>query len=128
MAILIVGSWDAIRGVPEDEVGINVSGFTVDEFPFVNERLMSNVGEPRARAQSDKLSREVKLKGELLSGAAEGVMLYAVATACVPANTMHYFGDGSGDLLFDRGSVSAERAGWVGVDVSLSSDPGVTVA
>lgn len=125
-AILIVGSWDAQRGVELDETGISVSSFTCRYFPFVNEKLMSNVGEPRARAVSDKLSREVKIKGEVTG--ATGVMAFAVATACDVANDVADFGDGSGDLLFDEATVSQERAGWREVDMSLSSDPGVTVA
>jgi hypothetical protein len=125
-AILIVGSWDAQRGVEMDETGISVSSFIARYFPFVNEKLMSNVGEPRARAVSDKLSREVKIKGEVTG--ADGVMAFAVATACTVANDVADFGDGSGDLLFDEATVSQERSGWRGVDISLSSDPGVTVA
>jgi hypothetical protein len=125
-AILIVGSWDAQRGVETDETGINVSNFSVRYYPAVNERLMSNVGEPRARAVSDKLSREVKIKGEVTG--TTGVMAYTVATACVPANDADDFGDGSGDLLFDEATVTQERSGWRSVDVALSSDPGVTVS
>jgi hypothetical protein len=125
-AILIVGSWDAQRGVEMDETGISVSSFTCRYFPFVNEKLMSNVGEPRARAVSDKLSREVKIKGEVTG--ATGIMAFAVANACAVANDVADFGDGSGDLLFDEATVSQERAGWREVDMSLSSDPGVTVA
>lgn len=123
-AILIVGDWDAQRGVETDEAGMNIASFIVRYFPFVNERLLSNVGEPRARAQSDKLSREIKLKGEFIgSGPA-----FAVATACVVANDIADFGDGSGDPLFDEATVTQERAGWKEVEASLSSDPGVTVA
>lgn len=125
-AILIVGEWDAQRGVEMDEEGISVMSFIARYFPFVNERLMSNVGEPRARAVSDKLSREVKIKGEVTG--TDGVMAFAVATACDVANDIADFGDGSGDLLFDEATVTQERAGWRTVEISLSSDPGVTVS
>lgn len=125
-AILIVGNWDAQRGVEMDETGISIASFIVRYFPFVNEKLMSNVGEPRARAVSDKLSRDVKIKGEVTG--ANGVMAFAVATACAVANDVADFGDGSGDLLFDEATITQERAGWRDLDMSLSSDPGVTVA
>lgn len=124
-AILIVGDWDAQRGVEMDEDGISISSFICRYFPFINEKLMSNVGEPRARAVSDKLSREVKIKGEVTG--ADGVMAFAVATACDVANDIADFGDGSGDLLFDEATITQERAGWRELDMSLSSDPGVTV-
>jgi hypothetical protein len=123
MAILIVGSWAAQRGVELDETGINVSGFSVRYYLAVNEKLPSNVGEPRARAMSNKFSRDVKIKGEVVSSG--GVMAYAIATACIPANDRQDFGDGSGSLLLDEATVDQERAGWRSLDMSLSSDPGV---
>lgn len=126
MAILIVGSWDAQRGVELDETGINVSSYSVRYYPAVNEKLMSNVGEPRARAISDKFSREFKIKGEVTG--ADGVMAYTLATACVPANDAADYGDGSGTPLLDEATVSQERSGWREVDISLSSDPGIEVA
>jgi hypothetical protein len=123
-AILIVGSWQAERGVEMDEAGISVSDFTVIYRPHVNERLMSNVGEPRARAISDKMSREVHIKGEV-TDVTLGVMAYTLGTACAVANDVADFGDGSGTLLLDEATVTHARAGWVTVDIKLSSDPGV---
>jgi hypothetical protein len=124
-AILIVGSWNAQRGVEMDEIGISVSDLTVVYKPHVNERLMSNVGEPRARAVSDKLSREVSIKGEVTGS--DGVMAFAVGTACAIANDHADFGDGSGTLLFDEATITQARAGWRTLDMKLSSDPGITI-
>lgn len=125
MAILIVGDWAAQRGVEIDETGINVSNFDTLYKPFINERLPSNVGEPRARAVSDKFSREVTIQGEQLDPAA-GLMLFTLGTACTVANDVDDFGDGSGTLLLDEVTVSQERAGWRKINMKLSSDPGVT--
>jgi len=125
-AILIVGSWAAQRGVEIDESGINVSNFDVMYKPFINERLPSNVGEPRARAVSDKFSREVTIQGEQLFPAA-GVMLFALGTACTVANDINDFGGATppGSLLLDEVTVAQERAGWRKINMKLSSDPGV---
>lgn len=124
-AILIVGSWDAQRGVELDEDGINVSNFDVMYKPYINERLPSNVGEPRARAVSDQFSREVTVQGEQLFPAA-GLLLFTLGTACTVSNDANDFGDGSGSLLLDEVTVTQERAGWRKINMKLSSDPGVT--
>jgi hypothetical protein len=126
-AILIVGDWAAQRGVELDEDGINVSNFDTMYKPFINERLPSNVGEPRARALSDQFSREVTVQGEQLFPSA-GVMLFTLGTACTLANDTDDFGDGSGSLLMDEVTVAQERAGWRKINMKLSSDPGVTAA
>lgn len=123
-AIIIVGSWDAQRGVETDETGINVRAVDVVYKPFINERLMSNVGEPRARAFSDKFSREVTVSGEVTDSG--GIMAFTIGTACSIANDSDDFGGGEGDLLLDEATVNQERAGWRSVTVRLSSDPGVT--
>jgi hypothetical protein len=124
-AILIVGDWAAQRGVEIDETGINVSNFDTLYKPFINERLPSNVGEPRARAVSDKFSREVTIQGEQLDPPA-GLMLFTLGTACTVANDVDDFGGGEGTLLLDEVTVSQERAGWRKINMKLSSDPGVT--
>lgn len=124
--ILIVGDWDAQRGVETDETGINVASFSCRFYLAVNEKLPSNVGEPRARAMSDDFSREVKIKGEVTGNT--GLMAFTIGTACSVANDVDDFGDDAGDLLLDEVTISQERAGWRTMDMSLSSDPGVSVA
>lgn len=122
-AILIVGSWTAQRGVESDEVGINVRSVDVVYKPFINERLLSNLGEPRARAVSDKFSREVTVSGEVTG--ATGIMALDLGVVATIVNDVEDFGDGTGDLLLDEATVNQERAGWRSVTVKLSSDPGV---
>lgn len=125
-AIIIVGSWAAQRGVESDEVGINVREVTVVYHPFINERLMSNVGEPRARAISDKHSREVTVAGEVTG--ATGIMALTLGTACTIVNDVADFGATVGSLLLDEATVTQERAGWRSVSVRMSSDPYVIAA
>lgn len=126
-AIVVIGGapWeDAQRGVEEDEdaLGINVSRFVCRYYLAVNEKLMSNVGEPRARAMSDQFSRDVTIEGEVI-----GPITIAIATAVAVANDVDTVGDGSGDLLLDELTETQERSGWRSMTISLSSDPGVTV-
>jgi hypothetical protein len=123
-ALIIYGNWAGQRGVELDETGISVRSFEVRYFPFVNEKLMSNVGEPRARAISDKFSREVTVAGEVTG--TTGIMAFTLGTQCTVANDVDDFGDGSGDLLLDEATVSQERANWRSVSAKLSSDPGVS--
>jgi hypothetical protein len=124
-AIIIVGDFPGQYGVETDEDGISIDTFEVRYFMYVNSRLESNVGEPRARALSDKFSREIKLGGEVTG--ATGVMAFTIGTACALANDTDTFGDGSGDILLDEGTEKQARATWRRIDMNLSSDPGVTV-
>lgn len=130
--ILIVGSWAGQRGVETDEVGISVRAFDCAYRPSVNERLMSNVGEPRARAISSGFSREVTIQGEVTG--ATGLMAATLGVPITVANDVKTFqpttyGTGTGPpdglLLLDEVTESQERAGWRSINMRLSSDPGI---
>lgn len=125
MAILVVGGggWEnAQRGVEFDEVAINISRHSCRYYFAVNDKLPSNAGEPRARAMSDKFSRDIEQEGELV-----GEIPHAVATACDLANDISDLGDGSGDVFLDEATISQERAGWKTANMKFSSDPNITV-
>jgi len=123
-AILIVGNWAGQRGVELDETGISVRAFDCLYKPFVNDRLMSNVGEPRARAVSDAFSREVTVQGEVTG--ATGLMAADVGVEITVANDVETFGGvNPGSLLLDEVTETQERAGWRSINMRLSSDPGV---
>jgi hypothetical protein len=102
-----------------------VSRFEVRYSPEINERIHDNVGETRGRAISAKFSREVTIEGEVLGST--GVMAYALAAACVPANDCNVFGDGTGTLFLDDATESQSRADWRKVTVKLSSNPGLVL-
>lgn len=123
-ALIIYGDWAGQRGVELDETGISVRAVDVIYKPFVNERLLSNVGEPRARAISDKFSREVTVAGEVTG--TTGIMALTLGTQCTIVNDVDDFGSGEGDLLLDEATVNQERANWRSVTVKMSSDPGVS--
>ncbi len=128
-AIIVAGGppWsDAQRGVETDETGINIAAFSVRYYLAVNEKLPSNVGEPRARALSDDFSRDITLRGEVLIGGG-GVLDFTIGTACSLANDTDTFGTGNGTILLDEATESQERAGWRSLDMRLSSDPQLTV-
>jgi hypothetical protein len=116
---------NAQRGVQFDETGINIASFAVRYYLAVNEKLPSNVGEPRARAQSNSFSRDVTLRGETLSGATgtNNVMLFTMASACTLANQTTVFQPTGGVMLLDEVTETQERAGWRTIDMRLSSDP-----
>ena len=122
-AILIVGDWDGQFGVETDEAGMSIRRFVVRYFLFVNSKLLSNVGEPRARAMSDKFSRDIEMEGEMTGSDYPQTIGAAIALN----NDVADFGDGSGDILLDEGTVTQERASWRDLNIKLSSDPGVTV-
>lgn len=126
-AIIVVGGlpWTAAqRGVELDEAGINISNFGVRYYLAVNEKLPSNIGEPRARAQSDKFSRDITLRGETLGST--GVMDFTMASACTLANDITTFTPVAGVVLLDEVTETQERAGWRSLDMRLSSDPQLT--
>ncbi len=124
MSLTVVG-FTGQRGVELSETGISIERFECRYFPEINEKIMDNVGETRGRAISNKFSREATSEGEVLG--ATGVMAYALATACVPANDTAVFGDGSGTLLLDEATETQERANWRKVSTKLSSNPGLTL-
>src|SRR5947207_8488950 len=99
----------AQRGVELNEtaLNINVRRFVVRYFPEVNEKLPDNFGETIARGISDKFSRDITFEGETL-----GAAILALAVAISFANDVDDFGDGSGLILFDEGTVTQERGGW----------------
>ena len=124
-AIIVAGGppWsDAQRGVETDETGVNIANFSVRYYLAVNEKLPSNVGEPRARALADDYSRDISLRGEVLVGGG-GVLDFGIGTACSLANDTDTFGTGAGTILFDEATETQERAGWRSLDMRLSSDP-----
>lgn len=128
-AIIIAGGapWSlAQRGVESDETGINIAAFNVRYYLAVNEKLPSNVGEPRARALSDDFSRDITLRGETLVGGG-GVLDFTIGTACSLANDTNTYGTGTGTILMDEATESQERAGWRTLDIRLSSDPQLVV-
>jgi|SRR5215472_34594 len=124
-AIIVVGGapWSlAQRGVQNDEVGVNIASFATRYYLAVNEKLPSNVGEPRARAQANGFSRDITLRGETLVGGG-GVMNFTMGTACVLANATTTFSPTGGTILLDEVTETQERAGWRSIDMRLSSDP-----
>lgn len=116
----------AQRGVEHDETGVNIASFATRYYLAVNEKLPSNVGEPRARAISDKFSRDITLRGETLVGGG-GVMDFTPGVACVLANDTSTFTPTGGTILMDEVTETQERAGWRTLDMRLSSDPGMVV-
>jgi hypothetical protein len=132
-AIIIAGGtpWSlAQRGVETDEVGINIAAFSCRYYLAVNEKLPSNVGEPRARALADDWSRDITMRGETLVGGG-GVLDFTIGTDCASGinNDVDTFKGGTptpgahGAILLDEATESQERAGWRTLDMRLSSDP-----
>jgi len=124
-AIIVAGGppWSqAQRGVETDETGVNIASFGVRYYLAVNEKLPSNVGEPRARALADDFSRDITLRGETLIGGG-GVLDFTIGTACVLNNDTDTYGTGTGTILLDEVTETQERAGWRTLDMRLSSDP-----
>ena len=122
-AIVIVGDWAGQRGVAADEDGMSISRLVKRYFLYVNEPLLSNVGEPRAMAFSDKFSREIEMEGEQTGDDYPS----AIGVAIALNNTVDELGDGSGDLLLVEGTFTEERGNWKMLNIKLISHPGVTV-
>lgn len=126
MAVTVVGLSGLQYGVETAETGINCESFECRYFPYVNSKLEGITGEPVARAQSAKLSREITIQGEVTGNT--GVMAFATGVACVPSNDKATFGDGTGTLLFDEATEGQVRNGWRNVNIRVSSDPTLILA
>jgi hypothetical protein len=126
MATTILGLSGAQYSVETAETGINCESYEVRYFPEVNEKLAGIAGETIARAVSAKLSREFTIQGEVIGSS--GVMAFATGVACVPSGDKSTFGDGTGSILFDEATETQARGSWRGVNIRLSSDPGLVLA
>lgn len=124
-AVTVLGSGNAQYGVETPETGISVKTFTVRYFPEIDVPIMDNVGETRGRVKSNKVSREVTIEGEVTG--ATGVMAFGFLTACVPANDVADFGDGTGTLFLQEVSISQQRAEWRAYSAKLLSNPGLVI-
>lgn len=124
-AVTVLGSGNAQYGVPLPEVGISVKTVTTRYFPEINVPILDNVGEIRGKVKSSKVSREVTIEGEYTGPT--GVPAYGFLTACIPANNVARFGDGTGTLLMDEATVTDSRAEWEMYSVKLSSNPGLVL-
>lgn len=124
-AVTVLGSGNAQYGVELVETGISIRSFVVRYFPEINVAIMDNVGETRGKVKSNKFSREVTIEGETTG--ATGVMAFGLITACVPANDVNTFGDGTGTLLLDEVTESQTRAEWRSISMKLSSNPGLVL-
>lgn len=119
-AILIYGDFAGQMGVEFDEAGMSIESFTCRYYLAVNNKMMSNVGEPRARARSDKFSRDIQMSGEMTGSDYASSVASAIDNI---ANDVDDFGDGSGDILLDEATVGQNRGDWRKIAISLSSDP-----
>lgn len=118
MALAYVNLSGFQRGVESDETGINVSKFTLEVEPEINDWLPGKDGQARGKAVGDPMGK-LTIEGEI-SGAT-GVMAIVATTAFVPTNEVTYFGRTTGGFYFDRGTIDQERDGWKKVTVELSS-------
>lgn len=125
MAVSVLGSGNAAYGVPLPEVGISVKQVSTDYFPEINVPIDDNVGERRGEVRSVKVSRDIQISGEVTG--ATGVMAWGFLTACIPANNVQRFGDGTGTILMDKVTIVDARAEWEMFSATLHSRPGVVL-
>lgn len=123
--VSVLGSGNAQYGVPLPEVGISAKQITTRYFPEINEPIMDNVGETRGKVKSTKFSREITVEGETLDST--GVMAWGLLSACVPANNISRFGDGTGTPLLDEVTITDQRAEWEMFSAKLTSNPGLVL-
>lgn len=109
MALTYINLSGYQRGIASAEVGINVSKFSVEVEPEINEWLNGIDGQATGKAVGDpmgKLSIEGEIKGST------GIMAAVFTTALVPVNSTTYFGRSQGGFYLDRATVDQERDGW----------------
>ena len=121
MALSYNGLSGPVRGIENEETGINCESFTVRYFPEVKEYLPGITGESAQRAVSSKLSRDISIAGEVKG--ATGIMAITVATAATVANDVGDFGDGTGAIFFSEATDAQGRSAWRTVSMQLESRP-----
>jgi hypothetical protein len=119
MALAYVNLTGYQRGIEADETGINISKFTLEVEPEINDWLPGKDGQARGKAVGDPMGK-LTVEGEHNTTLA-GIMVVVATTAFVPGNDVTYFGRSAGGFYFDRGTVDQERDGWRKATVEFSS-------
>lgn len=123
MALTYVNLSGFQRGIASDETGINVSRFSLEIEPEINDKLPGKDGQARGKAVGDPMGK-LSIEGEI-SGST-GVMAAVFTTAFVPTNSVTYFGRSAGGFYLDRATVDQERDGWKKVSAEFSSNFNIT--
>jgi hypothetical protein len=114
-----IGGINAVYGVPLNEVGINISRFSIKYFPEVDATFPDYVGQTAVRVVSANFSRTVECDGEVI--ATIGIMAFTLAIACSFANAVSHFGPTGGSFYLDEATVDASRRGWVSVKIKATA-------
>lgn len=124
MGLTLVGLTTAQRGNEVAEVGINLESFSCEYAPQFKDKLNNFQGQAIGFAITDKPTRTISIKGEVLTGVATGWMAAAFATAIAPANDVAAFGvANTGGFYPDSMTESQSRDGWRTVEIKATSDP-----
>lgn len=123
LSILGAAAFVVVPGIELAEAGINAKGFTVRYFPEVDRPTKNIKDETVGSVVSTVPSREINIKGEVLSGAAAGVMLYTWIAGVTPANDVADFGSAVGLIMLKDVSVDQTPGGNKSIDMNLRSDP-----
>lgn len=123
LSILGAAAFVVIPGIELPETGINCRGFSTRYFPEIDRPTKNIKDETVGSVVSTVPSREINIKGEVLSGAAAGVMLYTWIAGVAPANDTTDFGSAVGLIMLKDVTVDQTPGGNRSIDMNLRSDP-----
>lgn len=118
MSLTLVNLSGYQRGIELDETGINVSKFSLEVEPEINDWLPGIDGQATGKAVGDPMGK-LTIEGEI--NAPTGVMAAVATTAFEPENDVTYFGRSAGGFYLDKATVDQERDGWKKVNAEFSS-------
>jgi hypothetical protein len=102
-----------------EQLGINISRFTVKYYPEINDTLPGVVGTTKWRVMSANLSRDVECEGEIMTNT--GVMAFTLGAVITFANSVTHFTGTAGSFYLDEATVTATRGGWTTVSIKASA-------
>lgn len=128
MGLQYTGFTTGQRGIEADETGINIKSFSVRYFPAFKDKIVNYQGQVRGWCIPDKLSREAKIAGELITNTTTGLAAAVWNVAITLANDTGLFvavtaGSNAGGFYLDEATDDQSADGWRSLSLSLSSDP-----
>jgi len=121
--LVLVNTTGFVRGIRNDETGINIKEFKTKVEPEFTEELKDRVNTCRGFAQGPMMAT-VTISGEVNTGLT-GVMASVLGTSLTTANSRAYFGAPSTGLYLMNGEVTEAREGWLDMTGEWKSYAGV---
>lgn len=123
MALVLVNTTGFVRGIRQDETGINVKSVKSAVEPEWTEFLPDKVNVRRGMAQAP-MKLTCTIEGEVNTGLT-GLMAAVLGVAVTVANSTSYFGAPTTGKYLMKGEVTEARDGWLDMSIEVEASAGI---